>query len=226
MNYGKVHSLEKDGELNILKQVKSDLDHQKEIIVFDVGANLGDYAEMILQVFNRNGLQLFAFEPAKDTFDRLNERMTERPIKLNNFGFSDKDEILKLYTSELGSDYASLYQSDKSNTHQSIQLKTIDGFCAENNIDLIDFIKIDVEGHELKCLLGAKNLLSQKAIKVIQFEFGISNIYSKVTFKEIYDFLTSYNYKICRVLKNGLVPIYKYHHSLEVYYTTNYIARV
>ena len=35
---------------------------------------------------------------------------------------------------------------------ETVQLFTPDNYCAENNIDHIDFLKMDVEGHEIRRL--------------------------------------------------------------------------
>ena len=59
----------------------------------------------------------------------------------------------------------------------------------EKKIDDIDFIKIDVEGHELAVLQGAVNMINQNRIKVIQFEFNVANILSRVFLKDFYDLL-------------------------------------
>lgn len=224
MNYGKVHSLNKDGEIFQLRKLRTLLERKQKVTLFDVGANEGYYSLKLLEIFRGKEIILHAFEPASDTFMRLKERLQGKGIFLNNLGLSDKKESLILYKSELGSDYASIYYSEKSNYSELIQLTTLDDYCEDNGIEMIDFLKIDVEGHEYKGLLGAKRLLNEKRIHFIQFEFGANNIYSRVFFKDIFEFLTNKGYLIGRILKDGFVPINKYHHNLEVYYTTNYIA--
>ena len=224
LNYGKVHSLEKDGELFQLKRLKTLLKDKSKITLFDVGANEGHYSNKLLETFRGKEINLHVFEPASDTFERLGKSLEGRGGFLNNFGLSDRKEKLTLYKSESGSDYASVYQSDRSDYSESIELKTLDDYCEKNKIETIDFLKIDVEGHEYKCLKGAEKFLNEKRIHFIQFEFGVSNLYSRIFFKDIFEYLSGKGYMIGRVLKNGLAPINKYHHSLEVYYTTNYLA--
>jgi FkbM family methyltransferase len=195
------------------------------LILFDVGANEGAYTKMLLNVFEGHNINIHLFEPSSDTFKRLNQNLEDFELILNNFGLSNNKEELVLYKSDLGSDYASIYKSEKSDASEMIRLNTLDDYCNEHTIDHIDFLKIDVEGHELRCLQGAVRMLQEHKIKYIQFEFGISNIYSRVFFKDIFDFLTNHGYEIGRILKNGVIPIKQYHHSLEVFYTTNYLAK-
>lgn len=226
LNYGKVHSLEKDGELFLVKNLKKELAGTTSITLFDVGANEGAYTKMLLSVFKDENIDIHVFEPSSDTFSRLHSDLKTSNITFNNCGLSNKNEELVLYKSGLGSDYASIYESEKSDYTEVIRLTTLDEYCEQHSIKQIDFIKIDVEGHELKCLQGAETMLKEQRIQYIQFEFGISNIYSRVFFKDIYEQLDKYGYKISRMLKNGLAPIQQYHHSTEVFYTTNYFAQV
>jgi FkbM family methyltransferase len=226
LHYGKVHSLEKDGELFQLNSIKTVLKDQHKITLFDVGGNEGHYSKKLLEIFNGKEISLHVFEPASDTFERLGKNLEGKNVFLNNFGLGDKREKRTIYKSTLGSDYASVYQSDRSDYSESIEIRKLDDYCKENEIDVIHFLKIDVEGHEYKCLRGAEKMISAQRIKIIQFEFGVSNIYSRVFFKDIFEFFYDYGYQVNRILKNGLVPVEQYHHSLEVFYTTNYLVRI
>ena len=51
----------------------------------------------------------------------------------------------------------------------------------KNKDQLIDYVKIDVEGHELDVLEGFGDLINK--IKLIQFEFGGCNIDTRTFFK-------------------------------------------
>ena len=42
-----------------------------------------------------------------------------------------------------------------------MDIDTIDNYCAENSIDHIHLLKIDIEGHELDVLSGARECLIQ-----------------------------------------------------------------
>jgi len=53
---------------------------------------------------------------------------------------------------------------------RQVKIETLDSFCQANNIDTIKILKIDVEGHEIDVLEGAKNLLSGGRIELVQLE--------------------------------------------------------
>ena len=83
-------------------------------------------------------------------------------------------------------------------------------------------MKIDVEGNEFKALLGAKEMLNKKSVGAIQIEFGGTNIDSRTYFRDFWNLLHD-DYKVYRILKNGLYEIEKYDEHLEIFTCTNYL---
>jgi len=104
-----------------------------------------------------------------------------------------------------------------------VRLDTLDNFCKTNEIEKINFLKLDTKGHEYKILQGAKNMLEEKKIERIQFEFGGCNIDSKIFFQDFWYLLNS-DYNLYRILKDGLCPIKKYDERDEIFTATNYLA--
>jgi len=109
------------------------------------------------------------------------------------------------------------------NYKELIHLESLDNFCKDKGINHINFLKLDVEGHEYKVLQGAKDLIGKNSIDFIQFEFGGANIDSRTYFQDFYYLLTPY-YKIYRILKDGLIAIDTYKEIYEIFLTTNFLA--
>src|SRR5438477_446329 len=91
MNIGQGSSINLDGELFALKYVKNKLIDSRKIssdyklIIFDVGANIGDYTRAIQKEFESVQVEIFAFEPSKQTFAKLKERIGDKKnIHLEN----------------------------------------------------------------------------------------------------------------------------------------------
>lgn len=73
---------------------------------------------------------------------------------------------------------------------------TLDEYCRSNNIDTIDFIKVDVEGAEKMVFDGAKELLAQKRIKAGIFEIGQTLVDAGTTTEELCTLIKSYGYTL------------------------------
>jgi FkbM family methyltransferase len=81
---------------------------------------------------------------------------------------------------------------------------TIDHYCNINNIYIINFIKIDVEGAEKMVLEGAKNMFAQKKIKGGMIEIIESQLKDAGTSsEEIEYFFKNYGYNIVKTLSNN-----------------------
>jgi len=173
---------------------------------------------------------IYAFEPSNKTFNKLKTNLADlTKLKLHNFGLGNENTKITLYTNSDESGLASVYKrrldhfNIDMNKSEDIVIKTLDAFCDENRIQHVHFLKLDVEGHELKVLEGAKKMLHSGSIDFIQFEFGGCNIDSRTYFQDFY-YLLKDNYKIYRIVKDGLYHINQYREMYEAFITTNYLA--
>ncbi len=228
MNYGHGSNFENSGELVAMKWVKAQIKSAQPVL-FDVGANIGRYSITLAEVFGTNA-SVHSFEPSPNTFLKLQTNTTSIPnIKAHNFALSNTTGEAILYTTEKNSEVASLINLEQTTTKygdrvtETIQMKTADDFCNEHRIEQIDFMKIDVEGFELNVLAGAQNLLQLGKIHCIQFEFGIPNIDSRTYFRDFWNLL-NHQYRIYRIVEDGLFEIKTYSHNLEIFLTSNFLA--
>lgn len=231
MNYGWGTSVKDSGEIKVMDRILSQNQKDANLIFFDVGANIGTYSKMLIEKSKDRNYRIYAFEPSLRTFNTLTQNIKNPKCILNNFGFSNENNEVNLYTNEDLSGLASVYQRNldfidiKMDKIEKISVKKMDDYCIENNISEITFLKIDVEGNELSVLNGAKKLLSENKIKYIQFEFGGCNIDSRTYFKDFYDLLNE-KYKVYRILRDGLFHIEKYSENLEIFVTSNFFAEL
>ncbi|MCS6967284.1 MAG: FkbM family methyltransferase [Cytophagales bacterium] len=229
MNFGEGGNIYQSGELWVLQFISQQLSNQKQIVIFDVGANKGEYTLTLTEFFKGNAT-IYAFEPSPKAFQYLSNNLKGLDnVVLENLGFSDCKQVKPLFSNEIGSGLASLYQRRLQHFGiqmefvEQVSLSTVDSYCKENNIEHIHFLKLDVEGHEIAVLKGAENMLSSKKIDFIQFEFGGCNIDSRTFFQDFF-YLLKDSYQIYRILKNSLYPISFYKETYEIFVTTNYLA--
>ncbi len=231
MNYSNGGNFRHSGELSAARHIRSTLVQLKQpIVLFDVGANQGFYALELSKVFKGTDFKLYAFEPSKEIYHVMQKAVAEeKHIIPFNTGFGEQDETKTLYKRSALSGLSSLYQRrlDHFGIHMSIQeqirIGRIDDFCKEHSINRIHFLKLDIEGHELSCLLGASNMLKDRKIDFIQFEFGGCNIDSRTYFQDFW-YLLKEEYDLYRIVKNGMVPIRKYNERLEIFKNINFLA--
>lgn len=229
LNYGNGGDFKESGELNVLKFVHDKFDAEKSLILFDVGGNKGNYSKALSEFF-KNKATIHSFEPSKKTYEIfLKTTKDTHNIIPNNFGLSDSENYQLLYTNTDGSGLASVFQRNlehfgiSMDLSEEIKLSTIDSYCKVNNINRIHFLKLDIEGNELKALDGAKQMISSKKIDVIQFEFGGCNIDSRTYFQDFFYKLKD-DYRIFRIVKDGIFEIQTYKETYEIFTTINYLA--
>lgn len=229
MNIGGGSNTDSSGEKNALFYIKDKLKKLDQLVIFDVGANVGLYTILLNEVFGEDS-NIFSFEPSKKTFDKLTKNTRDiKNTNLYNFGFGNLNTFSTLYYNQEESGLASVYErrldhfNIKMDLKEEIEIKTIDSFCEENNIVHINFLKLDIEGHELSALSGVKKMLNSHKIDFIQFEFGGCNIDSRTYFQDFY-YLLSKDFYIYRIVKDGLHKIDNYKEMYEAFSTTNYLV--
>jgi len=198
-------------------------------VFFDVGANVGNYAKELLAAYPV--AKGYLFEPHPVTFEKLNNDCSLGSFKKFNIALGDTNDRLKFYDrsdSVEGSTHASIYREVIAGIHSQspieieVEVKTLDSFCSENNITKIDFLKIDTEGHELAVLKGARNLITNSNIKIIQFEFNEMNVISRTYMRDFLNELSSY--QLNRLLPDGLFPLNKCILDTELFGFQNIVA--
>jgi FkbM family methyltransferase len=218
------------GEVVILRRLKRS--GNAPIVIFDVGANKGQFLKLALDNTDNLETQIHCFEPSQFAFSVLSKQETvDDNIVLNNFGLGAKATKTELYYDNLGSGLASLTQRRLEhfgidhNKHESVKIETLDNYCEVNGIKQIALLKIDVEGHELDVLRGSIAMLEKQAIGAITFEFGGCNIDTRTFMQDYWYFLKKLGMTLSRVTPCGyLYRIETYSEIMEQMTTTNFLA--
>jgi FkbM family methyltransferase len=215
----------------LTKMLKSSKNNNNHSIVVDIGANVGNYT-LLVKSINRNVI-IHAIEPMPNTYKLLNANISGIDgIKTYNLAMGKDREQLTMYDyNDENSEHASMYKEVITELHNSQNVKQfnvevipLDEFCITHQIDTINLLKIDTEGYEYNVLLGAKRMLVEKRIEIIQFEFNEMNVVSKVFFRDFL-FLLNNNYSLYRLLPSGVLPIKKYDPILhELFAFQNIVA--
>jgi FkbM family methyltransferase len=204
-----------------------------EVTIFDVGANQGQFSGLILSgLKDKIDFRLHSFEPSVYSYEKLKEKIgASGNVTLNNFGLGKKEGEADLFYDNEGSGLASLTKRELShfnldfNKSERVQIKTVDSYCISGNINIIDLLKIDVEGHELDVLEGSTKMFDNKKIRMVSFEFGGCNIDTRTFFRDFFNFFRSRKMELYRITHSGgLLPISFYREIYEQFRTTNFLS--
>jgi len=213
-----------NGEDYLLKKV---LPSMRGGVVFDVGANVGNWASFALTV--EPTLKMHLFEPSLTTYEQCSQKTWPTSMRLNHFGLGERKETLQLNIVNPTSGMNSLYQrrgveGAEASAQESIHITALDEYSEEHGIDHIHFMKVDVEGHELAVFRGAMRMLKDRRIDMIQFEYGGCNLDARVYLLDIWEILTQNGFQISKIFPDGPRPISAYTQALENFRYSNYIA--
>lgn len=202
----------------VLWRMRNDMRVGKACI-FDIGHNSGEFSTDAFRVFGKE-IIIHAFEPNLDV-NSIYENNSS--VVMNRYALSSEKGESQLYIPvELSnqSEYtkiASLFNrphfKNIKNTYvysKNVNTTTLDHYCNEKNIDYIDYLKIDTEGHEFEILKGGKNIFSEKRVAAGQYEIGATFFAERGhTLDDIVEMLINYGYYSYLgepISKNRLVP--------------------
>lgn len=193
-------------EEDILNAVMSFLKDKFNLSKFstfiDVGANIGNHSLFFSKISNK----VFSYEPNPNSYELLKFNTRNAPnISIYNIGISNRNEKQFLNESNFNIGDSAIVSSiakqdiDKAGLTiheiESFRLDDLQDFSNEE----ISMIKIDVEGHELEVMAGAKNLIHKNRPLLI-FEHNIE--ISKEKTLKINNFLKQIDYVIYLIQPN------------------------
>lgn len=215
------YEFETNGEKRVL-QILKDFNIQ---MVFDVGANIGNWSEIALTILDKP--EIHCFEIAPETYNILNKKLGNYDnIILNNVGLSNEKKEVDIYYPGNASGLTSLHPVIWQTT-EKVKSYVTTGTEYSNNqeIDKIDLLKIDTENHDFYVLEGFERLLEKGQIRFIQFEYGRGNIITKKLLKDFYIFLEKYNFILGKIYPKYVeFKPYSFEDWDEDFVGPNYIA--
>jgi len=143
--------------------------------VFDVGANFGWFTALFARWVGGTG-RVHAFEPVPFIHALAAENLALNglgpPVELNRVALGQESGLLTIHTyAGLPHGHATVADLARDDVVDHVcTVRSLDEYCAENLVESIRFMKVDVEGFEPDVFLGGPDILSERNAPVIAFE--------------------------------------------------------
>jgi FkbM family methyltransferase len=181
------------------------------LLVFDVGANRGEWARIVAA--RKPDAVIYCFEIVPATVALLRDAMVEHPtVHICDYGlFSAAGDV------EVSWNRASDHTSAITRWHDDAPIEsdaavvasrvdTGDAVVRRTGLGRIDLLKIDVEGREIEVLTGFRDTIASPELRprLIQFEYGVTWLPARHTLKEAFGLLEPAGYLIGRLYPDGV----------------------
>lgn len=153
----------------------------RKLVVVDIGCRWG-FAEKFTKV--SGSFQVYGFDPDIEECERLSHRYEGAAVSIVPLGLAGSAGKRTLYVTQEPACSSLLVPDQKLTEHypalhcarhvSSVEVETVtlDGWATENNVQTIDYIKVDTQGTELEILKGGINILKTTRVLEIEVEFN------------------------------------------------------
>lgn len=183
------------------------------MVVLDVGANIGEITLLSARRVTSTG-QVIAFEPVASIADRLAEH-----VRINDLSHVT---VIRQALARKGGDNVPIY-ADCGQEHSDeniglaslygnreggepieyVSVTTVDDIASCLSLSRVDLIKIDVEGGEMSCLLGAENVLRRYAPMLIIEVQAFTAQQAGWSSEELFQYLHGFGYEFFKIGPRG-----------------------
>jgi len=183
-------------------------DLSKKDVIFDVGANVGEFTECVL-AFQPWAI-VHAFEPISEVFEVLQRKFKDYPgIFCRNvaLGRERGEQAINVSSYAQASSFLEngrvlndrVYGIDFTPVKtETVRVKTAAGYARASGVDCIKLLKLDVQGYELEVLKGTEPILDR--IEFIYTEVQFQELYKNgPMFDEVYEFLNRRGFELLRM---------------------------
>jgi FkbM family methyltransferase len=206
----KQYDVEVNGEAALLRRLKP----FRPKMLFDLGANIGDWSLAALEALP--DAEVHAFEIAPAMAEKLKRNLADYAGRARVIakGMGTKAGEVKLYFAPESTTASSMIPGVVElcvNEHnisviQEIitEITTGDHYVTDNKIERVDFLKIDVEGAEWDVLQGFSDAFAQEKIQMVQFEYGPLNLKTRKHLADYWDFFAKRGFVVGKLFPEGV----------------------
>lgn len=186
--------------------------HNNVDMIFDIGANTGQFGELIYKLGYKG--KMISFEPLKSAYETLSANSKTYPdwTPAERCAIGEEDGEIEMHISENSISSSALTMLEEHETaapkSKYIGVEKANVYKLDSVFDEYSsgckniLVKIDTQGYEDKVLNGAVNSMSK--IKGLYMEMSLLKLYDgQILFKELYDRVISYGFEL-----HGIQPAF------------------
>lgn len=174
-------------------------------VIFVAGAYHGDGSKHLLKAFP--DAAVYSFEPDPDSFAAMQANLASFSRSVGvQAAVGDTPGVATLNRNQgpvtnsmLPTAPESVSPDLTTESSTTVPVVTLDSFCRDKGIDIVDYVHADLQGFEMHMLRGAEQLLRERRLKLLLLEVSFEPYYSgQPTMDEIFRFLNERGYRfIC-----------------------------
>ncbi|MGH3274077.1 MAG: FkbM family methyltransferase [Streptosporangiaceae bacterium] len=225
------NDLATNGEACLQRQILELSSPGQDIHVVDVGANVGRWSRMMLAAARQAGrlddLDLHSFEPSSYTFSCLAQALVGQSVVLNHCALGDQPGFATLHVVAPGAGRNSLHRlagAASCDETEQVSTVTLDEYASRAGLAHLALVKIDTEGHDLVVLRGARTLLAEQRIHVVQFEYNYRWVDARCFLRDAFELFGPYGYRLGKLTPFGVEFYPCWDPELETFVEGNYVA--
>jgi FkbM family methyltransferase len=201
------------------------------MICIDIGSNIGYYALLERKIVGREG-KVIAIEPSFINFHYLKRNLAINKfddIETYNYAISNFDGECIFLHNKSHSNLSKILSKDIEKSSESlvfrITCKRLDTFLKEHSLKNINFIRMDVEGHEVEIISGAYQTI--RAFKPILFIEVHKDILGLEKTVKLLKTLEKLGYTKCIYVPRELdVPLIGNRKDIQIYLFGEFIKKI
>ena len=180
-----------------------------DMIFVDVGANLGEYSLFAAKRLSKG--KVLSFEPLPSI-----RKVFEENVRLNGFnnidvypfGLSAVPETMPIHEFEdVHEGLATFYPGERHGKTISVELKRLDDVVIQGGFRTIDFIKMDIEGGELKALEGSRLVIERFRPAFMVEVNAVTYQTAGYATEDVFDFFNTVSYRPYTIEKQGRIEM-------------------
>ncbi len=221
-----LNAIEINGEKALIEQAIAAFPEAAPFRAWDVGANLGEWTDLVLATAARQKLaaKILMFEPTPTAFASLSEKYSGNDaVEVKQIALSSKAGTaeFEVVGSHAGTNSLNVTGAPAGSTI-SVALTTGSEVHAAAGGGEVHLIKIDTEGHDLEVLRGLEALMEAHAVAIVQFEYNWRWLVNGSSMRAAMLLAERHGYRLGRVAPEGLEIYESWNGELDRFFETNY----